>query len=36
MVEHPAGDTPLLARTTHMPRGGVAFRYIKTLGLREA
>src|SRR5262249_17273957 len=26
MVEHPAGDTPLLARTTSMQRGVVAFR----------
>src|SRR5215510_13650343 len=26
MVEHPAGDTPLLARTTPMQRGVVAFR----------
>jgi hypothetical protein len=35
MVEHPAGDTPLLAQTTHMQRGVVAFRYTRTLGLRE-
>src|SRR5262245_45916707 len=26
MVEHPAGDTPLLAQTTRMQRGVVAFR----------
>ena len=26
MVEHPAGDTPLLAPTTRMQRGVVAFR----------
>src|SRR5262252_5188652 len=35
MVEHPAGDTPLLAQTTHMQRGVVAFRENRTLGLRE-
>src|SRR5262249_45428896 len=35
MVEHPAGDTPLLAQTTRMQRGVVAFRENRTLGLRE-
>src|SRR6266478_2520647 len=35
MVEHPAGDTPLLAQKTRMQGGVVAFRYNRTLGLRE-
>jgi hypothetical protein len=35
MVEHPAGDTPLLAQKTCMQGGVVAFRYNRTLGLRE-
>jgi hypothetical protein len=30
MVAHPAGDTPLLAQTTRMQRGVVAFRYNRT------
>jgi len=35
MVEHPAGDTSLLAQKIRMQGGVMAFRYNRTLGLRE-